>query len=225
MLLIICIIAIGALIMNIKVIQKNSYIGIRMICTILWIGSIMRYITLLIFARAISMEILIKMQDFYFLSLIGITIPSLLLLWYITPFYREKVSSALMAIFCTPWIIFYTVLLILKPYQVIKSQTMGYTLRLTGNWPLYLTGLQGSFVLVFILAALYGYKLYKHQQTRSQYMILIMCQLLFLMDGLTYFSLMMPIIPVFTLTEALGFLALYYGYSKPPIDTRGLIKR
>jgi len=222
MLLMICILAIGALILNIKVIQKNPYIGIRIICTILFILSIMRYVTLLIFAKAINMEILIKMQGFYFSTVIGITIPSLLLLWHMTPFYREKITSALMAILCMPWLIFYTILLILKPYQIVKSEILGYTLKLIGPWPLYLARLQGVFVLLFILAALYGWKLYKHQQTRSQYMILIMCQILFLIDGLTYFSLSITSIPVFTLTEALGFLALYYGYSQPSIDARGV---
>lgn len=222
MLLIICIIAIGALILNIKVIQKTPYIAIRIVCTILFILSIMRYITLLIFAKATSMEMLMNMQGFYFSTLIGMTIPSLLLLWHMTPFYREKVSSVFMMILCMPWLIFYTLLVMLKPYQIIKSEVLGYTLRLIGPWPLYLTGLQGIFVLLFILAALYGWKCYKHQQTRSQYMILIMCQLLFLIDGLTYFTLMAPSIPAFTLTEALGFLALYYGYSHPPIDARGI---
>jgi len=222
MLLMICIIAIGALILNIKVIQKNPYIAIRIVCTILFILSIMRYITLLIFAKASSMEMLINMQGFYFSTVLGMTIPSLLLLWYMTPLYREKVSSVFMMILCMPWLVFYTLLLILKPYQIIKSHVLGYALRLIDPWPLYLTGLQGIFVLFFILAALYGWKCYKHQQIRSQYMILIMCQLLFTIDGLAYFRLTVPSIPIFTLTEALGFLALYYGFSQPPIDARGV---
>ena len=53
-------------------------------------------------------------------------------------------------------------------------------------------------------------------------MILIMCLLLFLVDGMIYFGLSAPMIPVFTLTEVLGFLGIYYGFSKPPIDARGI---
>lgn len=193
-----------------------------MICTLLFIGSMMRYVTLFIFARVSSMEMLIKTQDFYFITSIGITLPSLLLLWYITPFYREKIKGVFMMILCMPWLIFYTLLLILKPYQIVKSQALGYTLRLTGDWQLYLAVLQISFIAIFIIGALYGLKRYKHKQIRSQYRILIMCQLLFLVDGLTYFGLAMPTIPVFTLTEVFGFLGIYYGFSRPTIDARGI---
>ena len=222
MLFIICIIAIGALVLNIKVLQKSSCVGIRIVCTILFILSIMRYISIWIFAKISNIEILIKMQGFYFSTIIGITIPLLLLLWYMTPFYREKASFIFAMILCAPWLTFYTLLLILKPYQIIKSEGVGYTLKLIDQWPLYLAGLQISFAFLFILVALYGWKSYKHQQTRSQYMILIMCQILFIIDGLTYFSLATPIIPAFTLTEALAFLAIYYGFSHPPIDARGI---
>ena len=221
-LLIICIAAIGVLGMNIKVVQKTPYIGIRIICTMLFILSIMRYITLLLFARASSVEVLIKMQNFYFITSIGITVPSILLLWYMTPFYREKIKGTFIMVLSMPWFIFYALLLILKPYRVVKSQALGYILKLTGDWHLYLTVLQVSFMVIFILGASYGLKLYKHKQIRSQYMVLIMCQLLFLIDGLTYFGLVPGSIPVFTLTEIFGFLGIYYGFSRPTIDARGI---
>ena len=127
-----------------------------------------------------------------------------------------------MMVLSMPWFIFYALLVILKPYQVAKSQVLGYTLRLTGDWYIYLAALQVSFVAIFILGALYGLKLYKHKQITSQYIVLIMCQLLFLIDGFTYFGLATASIPVFTLTEIFGFLGIYYGFSKPTIDARGI---
>lgn len=208
--------------MNIKVVQKNKYMGIRVICTLLFVLSILRYLTLLLFARASSMEILIKMQPFYFITSMSIPVAILLLLWYITPLYRTKINQIGIIILCIPWVIFYILLLIFKPYEIIKSQKAGYILKLIYSWDYYLAALQGISIFIFILAALYGFMLYKHQQTRSQYMILVMCLLLFLADGLIYFGLSTPMIPVFTLTEVLGFLGIYYGFLTPPIDARGV---
>lgn len=220
-LIIICILAIGILGMNIKAVQRNPYISIRVICTLLFILSMIRYITLLLFAKAPSLELISQMQGFYYISIIGISIPLLLVMWYITPFYREKIRPLGLILISLPHVLLYIGILVCKPFQEVKSQAMGYSLRLTGNWELYLASIYTVFILAYIILALYGFKLYKHRQTRSQYLVLIMCQILFLIDGFTYFSLVVPSIPVFTLTEAFAFLGIYYGLSKATIDARG----
>lgn len=222
MLTIICSVAIGVLLMNIKMIQKNPYLGIRISCTLLFSLSTMRYITLLLFSKTPTVDLMSKLQGFYFITIIGMGIPLLLLMWYITPLYREMIKPLGMVLICMPYMMLYGTIVILKPFKVMKDQTAGYLIRTTGNWSLYLATIQILFMTTYIILALCGFSLYKHKQTRSQYLVLIMCQLLFLVDGLTYFSLGTPSIPVFTLTEVFGFVGIYYGFSKPTIDARGI---
>ena len=162
MIIVICIVAMKVLQMNIKVVQKNTYISIRVVCTVLFALSILRYVTLLLFTRASSMEILIKVQPFYFITSMSIPIAILLLLWYITPLYRTKIDPIGIILLCIPWVIFYILLFILKPYEIIKSQKVGYTLKLIYSWDYYLAALQGISIFIFILAALYGFILYKY---------------------------------------------------------------
>ncbi len=216
------IIAIGILMLNIKVVWEIPDIGVKLITIIISILSMVGYMTRLLFVRATSMSSLITMQNFYFIPSLGITISLWLLLWYITPYLRQKINKVGLMILCMPWLAFYSLLVILQPYKIIKSQRAGYSLKLIDKWDLYSGGFQVSVMIILIICASYGWKLYKHQQIRSQYMVLIMCQLLLLVDGFTYFSLTIPVIPVFTLTEVFCLLAIYNGFSKPPIDARGI---
>lgn len=209
--------AIIVLVMNIKAVQKNPYISIRFLCTLLFILSGFRYITLLLFAKAPSLELMSKMENFYFITIIGLTIPMILVLWYITPLYRDKVNPLVLGLICMPHIIFYMAIIILKPFQIVKSDTIGYCLRQPGNWAMYLALIQAIFIVGYILFAVYGFKICRYKQTRGQYLVLIMCQLLFFLDGLTYFGFGTPSIPTFTLTEVFGFLGVYYGFSRPLI--------
>ncbi|NLI90119.1 MAG: hypothetical protein GX366_06910 [Epulopiscium sp.] len=223
-LLVISIAAIFILFMNIKTIQKNPYISIRLICTILFSLSIMRYITLLLFAQLPSLELINKLKYFYYITIIGLTIPFIILIWYITPLYRNKIKPLALGIICLPHILFYISLIIMQPFKAIKSDRIGYNLTLVGRWPRYLAFIQLTYIIIYIILSIYGFTLYKHKQTRGQYLILIMCHILFLIDGLTYFGTSSPYIPVFTFTEVFGFLTLYYGFSIPTIDFRKIKK-
>lgn len=223
-LLVISIAAIFVLLMNIKTIQKNPYISIRLICTILFSLSIMRYITLLLFAQAPSLELISKLQYFYYVTIIGLTIPFIILIWYITPLYRNKIRPLTLAIICLPHILFYISLITMQPFKALKSDKIGYNLALVGAWPRCLALIQLTYIIIYILLSIYGFTLYKHKQTRGQYLILIMCHILFLIDGLSYYGVATPYIPVFTLTEVFGFLTLYYGFSRPTIDYRKIKK-
>lgn len=220
MLVIISMMAIGALIMNIKAIQSNPYIGIRSLSTFLFGLSSLRYITLILFAKDPSVELMASMEGFYYISMISLPVLLILVMWYITPLYREKVGRLGLTLICSPHIMLYIAMLTLKPFEAIKSQSAGYTLRQTGQWGSYLAMFYSVFILLYIISALYGFKLYKHGQTRGQYLVLIMCQVLFLMDGLSYLRGAGGIIPIFTLTEVFGFLGIYIGFSKPTIDYR-----
>lgn len=223
-LLIICVAVIGVLLLDIKAVSKNPYIHIKLIGMILFILSIFRYVTLLLFANGGDIGLLEKMSYFYFITSMGITIPCFLALWYITPFYREKINSIGILLITIPWFVFYILMCVFRPFKIIKSPIIGYSLTLTGKWALYLSMMQGFFIFIFIIATIYGFTLYKHKQIRSQYFVLIISQLLLLQDGFSYFGLGSPVIPVFTVTEGLCFLGLYYSFIKPPIDARGIYR-
>lgn len=222
---IICILAFIVLILDIKAVFNNSYVHIKVISSALLLLSFMRYINLLLFTNGASTELLYKIQYFYFITYMIFPILFMLVLWYITPFYRQKINAIYLYLLYMPWIIFYMALSVLKPYRIIKSNSTGYVLVLQGKWGIYLNVAQSIFCVIFIIASIYAYNLYKHKQVRSQYLVLIICQLLFLVDGIIYLGYGSPLIQPFTLTEVFGFLGIYYGFARSPIDARGIHRK
>ena len=76
--------------LNIVQIKNNSIISIRIVCFLLFIVTGLRYVSLFIFTLDIQTSILKYFVYFYYGSMIGITIPSILALWYTIPRFRKR---------------------------------------------------------------------------------------------------------------------------------------
>ena len=215
-LVIISLIVAYVLALNIEAVSHKSNKLFKRLCTLLFIFSLGRYVALLVYGDHPTYETLTNFRYFYFATSIGLTIPTLSAVWYVTPSYREKIKYPYLLLGMLPWIVFYFYVNIRQPTRIIQSKTMGYQLQLTGNFQTYLTVAQGSFVILVILLALYGIKRYKHLQIRAQLMMIILAQILLTIDGLSYYwHWQLRMIQPFTVSEILGFLAVYYCLALP----------
>ncbi|MGL6175042.1 MAG: hypothetical protein ACRC1P_10605 [Cellulosilyticaceae bacterium] len=220
LLIIICITAIITLLIDIGVVNKNPYPLLKGICIVLFAFSILRYFTLIVYGDSPTLGQLDKLRYFYLATSIGLTIPTASAIWYITPHLRNKISYGKYLLFFLPWIIFYIYVIVMQPTQVVLSDTYGYKLMLTGEFPRYLSIAQGSFVGVIILLCITGILKYKNEYLRSQYFVLIAAQVLLALDGLTYLLPTTTSIPPFTLTEVFGFIAIFYAFYSKPLDVK-----
>lgn len=220
LLIMICIVAILVLALNIGVVNKNKYQLLRIVCIILFIFSMTRYLTLIVYGDSPTLGQLDRLRYFYLASSIGLTMPTASAIWYITPHLRNKINYSKYLLFFLPWIIFYFYVIITEPTQVVISDTFGYKLILTGNFPIYLSIAQGSFVAIIIIICLIGILKYKNEYLRSQYFVLIGAQVLLALDGLTYLIPTITTIPPFTLTEVFGFIAIFYAFYARPLEVK-----
>lgn len=210
----ICIMALVVITLNIAVIQNNDNITLKTICTILFVFSIFRYLTLMVYGDMPSYKLLDALRYFYFATSVGLTIPTLAAIWYITPLYRGKIKYPTYLLLFTPWILFYLYIIIMQPTKIIVDKKFGYNLQLIGKFNLYLSVMQGSFVIIVLILCLVGIIKYKNVKLRSRYLAIIVAQIALTLDGLSYFSSALNIIPQFTLTEVFGFLAILYAFSQ-----------
>jgi hypothetical protein len=211
-LLVICIVALVVLTLNIAVVQTSNNITLKYICMILFIFSIFRYLTLMVYGDMPSYELLNALRYFYFATSLGLTVPTLAAIWYITPLYREKIKYPTYLLLFTPWMLFYLYVIIMQPTRIIVDKKFGYNLQLIGNFNLYLSIAQGSFVIIVLILCLVGIIKYKNAKLRSRYFAIIIAHIALTLDGLSYFYSSFDIIPQFTLTEVLGFLAILYAF-------------
>ena len=216
LLIILCVIALIVLMINIGIVQKKQNIGLRWVCTFLFAFSMMRYLALIVYGDHPTLAQLETFRYFYLATSIGLTMTMASAVWCITPFIREKFNYFTYLAFFTPWIFFYLYVIITQPTKIVPA-TFGYTLELTGKFPIYLSIAQGSFVTIMIILCLVGFFKYKNEYLRSSYALIIASCILLTLDGLGYFISFLNIIPPFTATEIFGFMAIAYAFYIKPI--------
>ena len=221
-LIILCLIALYSLFLNLKVIGNNPFILLRLVCMILFVYSTTRYVTLIVYGDAPSYSQLVALRYFYFATSMGLTGTTLSAVWYATPLYREKIKYPYMLLGFLPWTLFYLYVILRQPTRIVKGECIGYQLILTGQFPLYLSIVQGCFVIMILILCLIGIWKYKNVQMRVQLGIIMLAQLALTIDGLSYYRDSLCIIPPFTLSEAFGFFAVYYILSNPIKEIKGI---
>lgn len=207
------VLAIGAIFMNLVAIRGIRDQALKYLAGVLLLFTITRYVTLIIYGDRPSLWELELLRYFYFASSIGLTMTTVLAIWYAVPCFREKLSAMQCLLLFLPWSFFYLYLIIKQPTQIIKGGSYGYILALIGKWPFYLGIAQGSLILILLLLCLYGIWHYKHLQIRMQLFFIIAAQLLLMVDGMNYGMSSSFVFTPFTLTEAFGFMATYYAFS------------
>ena len=215
LLIILCVIALAVLMINIGIVQKKENVGLKWVCTLLFTFSMMRYLTLIVYGDHPTLARLEVLRYFYLATSIGLTMTMASAVWCITPFLKEKFKYFTYLGLFIPWILFYLYVIITQPTKIVPG-TFGYTLELTGKFPIYLSIAQGSFVIIMIFICLKGFFKYKNEYLRSSYALIIAACILLTLDGLGYFINVLNIIPPFTATEIFGFMAIAYAlYIKP----------
>lgn len=212
-LIIVCILALIAVIMNLRVLEYNVYPVLKIIVSVMVSFTALRYVTLIVYGDSPDYQLLNALRYFYLASSIGIPLTTVSALWYVTPCYREKIQYPYFLACFFPWIIFYLYILIKQPTKIVQGIQFGYQLRLTGEFTKYLSVAQGCFVGVIIILCGIGIVCYKHLQMRTQLFIIILAQLLLALDGFNYSSHKLWVIQPFTLTEGFALVATYYAFS------------
>ncbi len=222
MLIGICIIALIVLILNIVVVSSNRYRLLKTVCISLFVFTMLRYLTLIVYGDAPTYQQLRVLRYFYLASSIGLTLPTVSVLWYITPLYREKISYFRYLLFFTPWIVFYLYVIARQPTIIIQGSSFGYALQLVGRYPIYLSIAQSSLMAIIFMLSMIGLVKYKSMQLRVQLIMIMMAQVTLLLDGITYFIQVAHTFPRFTVSEIFGFLALLYAFSSKSIQVKGI---
>lgn len=221
LLIVLCVIAIAVLMINIGIVQKKQNRGLKVVCIFLFTFSMMRYLALIVYGDHPTLGQLETFRYFYLATSIGLTMTTASAVWCITPFLKEKFSYFTYLAFFTPWILFYMYVIITQPTKIVPS-TFGYKLELTGQFPIYLSIAQGSFVTIMIILCLIGFVKYKNEYIRSSYALIIGASILLTLDGLGYFIPFLNIIPPFTVTEIFGFIAVAYAFYIQPTKRRSI---
>jgi hypothetical protein len=208
---ILCLVVVG---LNSRQIQTNPYLFIRIICTSLFLFTGLRYITLILYGIGVSKTVLERTAYFYFASSIGITIPSALTIWYMTPMYQEKIKGWMLFLILVPFTIFYITLILLQPTKIVLRSSFGYQLQLIPPWPMYLSIVQGIFTLLILSSCIYGICFYKNHRLTSQYLLFVLVYILTTIDGISMIFSSHRLIEPFTVSELFAFLAILYGFSK-----------
>jgi len=185
----------------------------------------MRYFTLIVYGDKPTYDQLMLLRYFYLASSIGLIIPTVSAIWYITPLYRDKISYSRYLLCFIPWIVFYLYVIITQPTNIIQGESFGYALELAGKYPMYLSIAQGSIAFIIILLSVIGIIKYKNIQLRAQLIIIIIAQIILFLDGLTYFLKILHTFPAFTVSEVFGFLAVLYAFSHKVIEVKGRTSR
>lgn len=214
-LIITCILALIAVIMNLKALEHNPYPVLKIIVSVLISFTALRYLTRIIYGDSPDYQLLNTLRYFYLASSIGIPLTTASAVWYVTPCYREKIHYPYFLACFFPWILFYLYILIKQPTAIVQGTQFGYQLRLTGQFSSYLSIAQGCFVGVMVILCAIGLVYYKHLQIRIQLFIIILAQLLLTLDGVSYKSYRLWVMQPFTLTEFFVLFATYYAFSVP----------
>lgn len=212
-LIVTCILALIAVIMNLKALENNPYLVLKVIISVLLSFTALRYITLILYGDSPDYSLLNTLRYFYLASSMGITMTTASAVWYVTPRFREKIGYPYFLACFLPWILFYGYVIIKQPTEIVQGSQFGYQLILTGKFPFYLSIVQGSFVSVIVILCLIGIISYKHLQIRIQLVMIILAQMLLTLDGLSYGSERLHVFQPFTLTEFFALATTYYAFS------------
>lgn len=219
LLIVLCVLALIVLMVNIGIVQKKENVTLKWICTFLFAFSMMRYLTLIVYGDHPTLGQLEILRYFYLATSIGITMTMASAVWCITPYIREKLNYLTYLVLFTPWILFYIYVIITQPTKIVTA-TFGYRLELTGQFPLYLSIVQGTFVAIMIILCVIGFLKYKNEYLRSSYALIIAACILLTLDGIGYFVNLLNIIPPFTATEIFAFMAIAYAFYIKPVKRR-----
>ncbi len=209
----ICMVAIGVIILNMKIVLKNPCQSLKTICFLLFAFSLFRYVTLIVYGDSPSYEQLVSLRYFYFATSIGLTMTMASAIWYVVPLYQNKIKYGKYLALFTPWILFYLGLILKQPTRIVQGKNYGYVLELLQPYSFYLAIMQSAFIGIALLLCGVGIVKYKHIEIRVKLFILVLAQLTLLLDGLTYFLPILHTFPPFTVSEVFGFLAVGYGLS------------
>lgn len=220
MLVVLCCIAIIILIADILVTLKIKNNGLKIICILLFIWSMLRYFTLIIYGATPTYEQLHTFRYFYFATSMGLAISTVSTLWYITPMYKEKIKYGTYLLWFSPWIMFYFYFFINQPTQITQGVKYGYRLIISKNFLVPFSIMQASIILITILLSIIGMIKYKNLQLRVQYFMIIIAQLTLLVDGISYYKPTLFFFPRFTVSEIFGFLAVCYILMQKPIERK-----
>lgn len=209
------VLALLVIVYNGKAIQKIHNHSVKGIALGLLTFTALRYISLIIYSDAPSLALLERLRYFYFASSLGLTMVTVLAVWYVIPSYRELKNPLHFFSCFIPWMLFYIYLIIAQPTSIEKGTSFGYVLVLNENFRQYLSIAQISFILVISALCLKGIIKYKHLQIRVQLIIVLIAQALLMSDGLSYSINRLTVFAPFTLTEAFAFMATYYCFSQP----------
>lgn len=212
-LIITCILALIAVIMNLKALENNPYPVLKIIVSVFVSFTALRYLTLIVYGDSPGYGLLNTLRYFYLASSIGITMTTASAVWYVTPCYREKLGYPYFLACFLPWILFYIYIIIKQPTEIIQGSQFGYQLILIGKFQAYLRIIQGSFVSIMVILCLIGIFCYKHLQIRIQLCMIILAQVLLTLDGLNYGSDRLQVFQPFTLTEFFALATTYYAFS------------
>ncbi len=219
----ICIAAIGVLGLSIKVVFKNRDPLLKSVCALLFLFTMFRYVTLMVYGNAPQYGQMMALRYFYFASSIGLAIPTLSAIWYSVPLYREKIKYGSFIMLFSPWIIFYIYIIMRQPTVIVPGSQFGYVLELAHNHQFYFNIAQGSMILVTLLLAFVGILRYKNLQIRTQLIMIILAQMTLLLDGITCYVKVVHTFPVFTVSELFGFVAVCYAFSNRLLEVKGIL--
>lgn len=222
LLIIICLIAIGLLLFNIKVMIGNKHILFKRLCIGLFSYMILRYLTLIVYGGDSSYEQLKALRYFYPASLIGIMIPTLLAIWYITPLYRHKITCLHYLCIFLPWITFYCYIIITQPTVILKGENFGYSLGIVNPYRIYLITAQLILMGIVLILSIVGMIKHKNLQIRVQLFMIIIAQTTLLLDVVSYLIKIPQTFSRFTISEVFVLVALFYAFSKKIIEVKGI---
>ncbi|ONI44443.1 hypothetical protein AN641_07240 [Candidatus Epulonipiscioides gigas] len=221
-LFIICLVAIGILLFNIVVAYRIQYVGFRQILIGLFTFSMLRYFTLIIYGDSPSLSQLESLKYLYNTTSIGLTIPTALVIWYITPHLRQKLSYITYLLYFSPWILFNAFIIISQPTEIVIAPNFGYVVRFVGEYNNYISHVQTTFVVIIILLCLVGIISYKNPILQSQYALILFGQVVLAFDGLRIVKgIETRLLNPFTVTEIIAFVAIYYALKEKPFDLKG----
>ncbi len=209
----ICMVAIGVVVLNMKLVLKNPCKSLKTICFLLFAFSLFRYFTLIVYGDSPSYEQLVSLRYFYFATSIGLTMTMASAIWYVVPLYQSKIIFMKYLALFTPWILFYLVILLRQPTRIVQGKDYGYVLELLPPYSFYLAIMQSAFIGIAFLLCVVGIVKYKHIEIRVKLFVFVLAQWILLLDGLTYFLPILHTFPPFTVSEVIGFLAIGYGLS------------
>jgi hypothetical protein len=213
-------IAISVLFLNVYLLLLNPHKSIKRVCSICFVASIFKYLTLMVYGAKPTLLQVQALRPFYFITVIGLFIPLASALWYITPFCKTSISYIKYLLLLLPWHVFHFYILI-APIEKIEKITYGYDFHLSPTVEKYFIFSQGSFFLLMTTLCIIGWLRYKNEALRSQYVTLILAQILLLIDlYVARYTTLITVFPLFTMTEIGGFLAIAYSFSKIPIEKK-----